>query len=101
MSLWNVSLCHHHDRQNRFSGVNDTAEIDFLGEYEAICETALGRESEQGGIVWWKKTEGRKSGATVPLSVSNKHMGDALGLLHELLPYFKHFWSSLKKQQFL
>jgi hypothetical protein len=35
-----------------FSGVNDTAEIDFgdfrsdyLGEYDAICKTALARES--------------------------------------------------------
>jgi hypothetical protein len=36
-----------------FSGVIDTAEtvaavsmtVDFFGEYEAICETALGRES--------------------------------------------------------
>jgi hypothetical protein len=40
---------------NRFSGVNyrwNSNIIDFLGEYEAICETALGRES--GGIVWWK-----------------------------------------------
>jgi hypothetical protein len=29
--------------------------IDFLGEYEAICETASARESGRlGGIVWWK-----------------------------------------------
>jgi uncharacterized protein YmfQ (DUF2313 family) len=67
-SPW-LQRCQLH-RWNRFSGVNDTAEIvsavsmtprksfqrcqchrwnsnviDFLGEYEAICETALGRES--------------------------------------------------------
>jgi hypothetical protein len=42
--------------------------VDFLGEYEAICETALGHES--GPYRWgWltKKTEGRKTRATVPL----------------------------------
>jgi hypothetical protein len=67
--LKSFQQCHWH-RWNRFSGVNYTAEIvsaitmtprksfqrchwhrcnsnniDFLGEYEAICETALGRES--------------------------------------------------------
>jgi hypothetical protein len=44
--------------------------FDFLGEYEAICETALSRES--GPYVWWgwlmkKKTEGQKSRDIVPL----------------------------------
>jgi hypothetical protein len=42
--------------------------MDFLGEYEAICKTALGRESGP----WWglfdEKSEGRKSRDTVPLS---------------------------------
>jgi hypothetical protein len=64
---------------HRFSGVNDTAEIvsavsmtplniiDFLGEYEAICETGLGRESGPNGGLFDKKTEGRKSRDTVPL----------------------------------
>jgi hypothetical protein len=43
--------------------------VDFLGEYEAIGETALGRESGTRGP-WWgwlmKKSEGRKTRATVP-----------------------------------
>jgi hypothetical protein len=38
--------------------------LDFLGENEAICKTALGRES---GDCLMKKTEGRKSRDTVPL----------------------------------
>jgi hypothetical protein len=42
----------HLDRRIQFRGLNETAEsefgdfrIDFLSEYEAICKTALGRES--------------------------------------------------------
>jgi hypothetical protein len=42
----------HWDRRIGFRGLSETAEsdfgnfrIDFLGEYEAICKTALGRES--------------------------------------------------------
>jgi hypothetical protein len=43
--------------------------LDFFGEFEAIFETALAHESGPlGGIVWWKKSEGRKSRDTVPLS---------------------------------
>jgi hypothetical protein len=38
--------------------------IDFLGEYEAICQTALG--FRRGCLM--KKTEGRKSSDTVPYS---------------------------------
>jgi hypothetical protein len=40
--------------------------VDFLGEYEAICETALGAANQDPMWVdWWKKTEGRKSRDTV------------------------------------
>jgi hypothetical protein len=43
--------------------------IDFLGEYEAICETALGRESGlQLGLIG-EKNVGRKSRVTVLLSI--------------------------------
>jgi hypothetical protein len=42
--------------------------IDFLGEDEAICETAFVPESgSQGGGMFDEKTEGRKSRDTVPL----------------------------------
>jgi hypothetical protein len=61
-------------RWNGFGGIIDHAEFffffflkDFLGEYEAICELALGRES--GGVDWWKKPEGQKYRAIVPLKV--------------------------------
>jgi hypothetical protein len=48
--------------------------IDFLGDYEDICETALGRES--GPWVWLidKKTEGRKSRVTVPLEENSQEI---------------------------
>jgi hypothetical protein len=58
-----------------FSGVIDTAETDFrdfrsdyLGEYVAKCETVLARESGPRWGWFVKKTRGRKSRATVPLS---------------------------------
>jgi hypothetical protein len=42
--------------------------IECLGEYEAICETALGREAgPQVGLIDEKKTEDRKYRANVPL----------------------------------
>jgi hypothetical protein len=48
--------------------------VDFLGEYLALFETALVRESWP----WWgwlmKKTEGRKSRATVSLSGISEFM---------------------------
>jgi hypothetical protein len=40
--------------------------IDFLGEYDAKCKTALGRESRPLGLID-EKTEGRKSRFTGPL----------------------------------
>jgi hypothetical protein len=42
--------------------------LDFLGEYEVICETALARESGPSGDCLMKKTEGRKFRDTAPLS---------------------------------
>jgi hypothetical protein len=52
----------------------DDFRSDYLGEYEALCETALVRESGPQGPRWgWlmkKKTEGRKSLATAPLTLS-------------------------------
>jgi hypothetical protein len=42
--------------------------LDFLSEYEAICEMALAHGS--GGIVWGKKPEGQKSHDTVPINIS-------------------------------
>jgi hypothetical protein len=41
--------------------------IEFLGEFEAICETVLAHESEPCGLIE-KKTEGLKSRGTAPLS---------------------------------
>jgi hypothetical protein len=41
--------------------------LDFLGENEAICKTALGCESGPYGGLFDEKTEGRKSRDTVPL----------------------------------
>jgi hypothetical protein len=50
--------------------------IDFLGEYEAICETALGRESGPSGGLFDEKTAGRKSHAIVPLkSIFHNYFG--------------------------
>jgi hypothetical protein len=43
--------------------------MDFLGEYEAICETASARESEPKGRMFDEKTEVRKSCETVPLNL--------------------------------
>jgi hypothetical protein len=42
--------------------------VDFLGEYDVKCETALSRESGPYVGLTWKKTEGRKYRYTVPLS---------------------------------
>jgi hypothetical protein len=35
-------------------------DLDFLGEYEAICETALARESRPYGGLFDEKTRGSK-----------------------------------------
>jgi hypothetical protein len=40
---------------------------EFLGDFEAICKTALARESGPPGDCLIKKSEGRKSRDTVPL----------------------------------
>jgi hypothetical protein len=40
---------------------------EFLGDFEAICKTALAREQGPRGDCLMKKSEGRKSRDTVPL----------------------------------
>jgi hypothetical protein len=40
--------------------------LDFLGQYEAMCETALARDSGPRGDYLMKKTEGRKYRDTAP-----------------------------------
>jgi hypothetical protein len=44
--------------------------LEFLSEFEAICETALARESRNyEGLIDEKKTEGQKFHYTVPFRV--------------------------------
>jgi hypothetical protein len=43
--------------------------LDYLGEYETICEAALAPESELYVGLFYGKTEGQKSRDTVPLRV--------------------------------
>jgi hypothetical protein len=45
--------------------------LEFLGDFEAICETALARESGPQGVLIDEKSEGRISRDTVPLMVEN------------------------------
>jgi hypothetical protein len=48
----------------------------YLGEFVAEFKKAVAHESEaQGGIVRWKKTEGRKSRDTVSLKSSTGTWG--------------------------
>jgi hypothetical protein len=44
--------------------------LEFLGDFEAICETALVSESGPQGVLIDEKTEGRKSRDTAPLKTS-------------------------------
>jgi hypothetical protein len=47
-----------------------TAPVHSLGEYGAICETSLARESGPWGYCFMKKTEGQKSsGDTIPFNI--------------------------------
>jgi hypothetical protein len=75
---WWFLRCHWY-RWNGFRGVIDTAEfvsavsltsnnVDYFGEYEAICETVLACESGPWVGLIGGKTRGRKSRDTVPLS---------------------------------
>jgi hypothetical protein len=77
MSLWNFSLCHHRD----VSDVNDQWHrwnsniIYFLGEYEAICETALSRESgPQVGLID-EKIRGSKISCNCPFKKHYRDIG--------------------------
>jgi hypothetical protein len=49
------------------SGLNSN-NVDYLGEFEAICETVLARESGAQGVLFDEKTEGRKYRDSVPLT---------------------------------
>jgi hypothetical protein len=42
--------------------------IEYLREYEFIFKTALAHESEDPGVLFAEKNDGRKSRETVPLS---------------------------------
>jgi hypothetical protein len=75
----------HWSCQSRFDSLIETAEaafavslrplkqtisndyLEFLGDFEAICETALARETGPLGMLIDEKTSGRKSRDTVPL----------------------------------
>jgi hypothetical protein len=54
--------------------------LDFLGEYEAICETALARESGAYGGLFDEETRGRKSRGRVPLNTVDNFKREKLFL---------------------